>query len=213
MICAFLKEAQSAHAIAGIAVLILVIYTGYMIPLVSMHPWFKWLSYLNPLRYAFESLMANEFHGRVMSCGNVVPRGPGYENVSGVNRVCGFVGSTLGSIEVVGDNYIKLSYDYSWSHAWRNFGLIIVFYVGFYTINCLATTFINPVIGGGDLLLFTRGHIPEKLKNMLLKLMLMMLKVCQTMMENQTFFLETCKLLSSYNWRPTSTFERCSRIC
>lgn len=164
MICAFLKEAQSAHAIAGIAVLILVIYTGYMIPLVSMHPWFKWLSYLNPLRYAFESLMANEFHGRVMSCGNVVPRGPGYENVSGVNRVCGFVGSTIGSIEVIGDRYIKLAYDYSWSHAWRNFGLVVVFYVGFYTINCLATTVINPVIGGGDLLLFKRGHIPDKIE-------------------------------------------------
>lgn len=164
MIAAFQKEAQGANAVAGISVLILVIYTGYMIPLVSMHPWFKWLNYLNPLRYAFEALMANEFHGRTMTCSNVVPRGPGYEGIGGVNQVCGFVGSTLGSTLVSGDRYIKLAYDYSWSHAWRNFGLIIVFYIGFYSINCLATEFLNPVIGGGDLLLFKRGHIPENIE-------------------------------------------------
>jgi ATP-binding cassette subfamily G (WHITE) protein 2 (PDR) len=33
-----------------------------------MHPWFKWLNYINPLAYAFEALMVNEFHGREFPC-------------------------------------------------------------------------------------------------------------------------------------------------
>lgn len=166
MIAAFQKDAQGANAIAGIAVLVLVIYTGFMVPLVNMHPWFKWLSYINPLRYSFETLMANEFHHRTMPCApqSIVPNGPGYENATGFNVVCGFTGSTFGSVEVDGDKYINLAYGYSWGHAWRNFGIVIVFYIGLYFINCFATEFMNPVIAGGDLLLFKRGHVPESIE-------------------------------------------------
>lgn len=164
MIASLTKDAQTANALAGISVLILVVYTGYMIPLTAMHPWFKWLSYLNPLRYSFETLMANEFHGRYMPCDNIVPRGPGYENLTAANQVCGFVGSEPGSLLVRGDRYIKIAYDYTWSHAWRNFGLIIVFYIGLYTINCIASEILSPVSGGGDLLLFKRGHVPDSVE-------------------------------------------------
>jgi hypothetical protein len=45
---------------ASIFSLSFVIYTGFTIPVKDMHPWFRWLNYLNPVGYAFESLMINE---------------------------------------------------------------------------------------------------------------------------------------------------------
>ena len=39
---------------------LLIIYTGFVLPPSSMHPWFRWFAYLNPIGYAFESLMINE---------------------------------------------------------------------------------------------------------------------------------------------------------
>lgn len=163
MISSFTKQASAANAIAGIGMLILSIYTGYMIPLPVMHKWFWWVSFLNPLRFAFESLMANEFHGREMECDLLVPSGPGYENITIANQVCAFSGSIPGQATVLGDNYINQSFTYTWSHAWRNFGLLIVFWVGFAGIDALAAEFLNPVAGGGDVLLFKRGHLPSSL--------------------------------------------------
>jgi ATP-binding cassette subfamily G (WHITE) protein 2 (PDR) len=62
------KTVSQALAIAGVTVLAIVIYTGYTIPRSYMHPWFKWLSWINPLAYAFEALMVNEFHGVNFLC-------------------------------------------------------------------------------------------------------------------------------------------------
>jgi ABC-type multidrug transport system permease subunit len=67
-VAAATKTISQALAIAGVLVLAIVIYTGYTIPRPYMHPWFKWLSYINPLAYAFEALMVNEFHGRGFPC-------------------------------------------------------------------------------------------------------------------------------------------------
>ena len=44
---------------------------GYVISpamLTSDVIWFGWLYYVNPVSYAFEAVMANEFAGRVMEC-------------------------------------------------------------------------------------------------------------------------------------------------
>lgn len=67
-VAAATKTISQALTIAGVLILAIVIYTGYTIPLPYMHPWFKWLNYINPLAYAFEALMVNEFHGREFPC-------------------------------------------------------------------------------------------------------------------------------------------------
>jgi ABC-type multidrug transport system permease subunit len=38
---------------SSIFMMILVIYTGFTIPVRDMHPWFKWLNYLNPIGVSF----------------------------------------------------------------------------------------------------------------------------------------------------------------
>jgi ATP-binding cassette subfamily G (WHITE) protein 2 (PDR) len=67
-VAAATKTVSQALAIAGVLVLVIIIYTGYTIPRPYMHPWFKWLTWLNPLAYAFEALMVNEFHGVDFPC-------------------------------------------------------------------------------------------------------------------------------------------------
>lgn len=129
-----------------------------------MHPWFKWLSYLNPLRYGFESLMANEFHGFEMPCDLLVPSGAGYENVTIENQVCAFSGSVSGQADVLGKNYIEVAFEFAWAHAWRNFGIVIAFMIGFIVVTALGAEYLRPVSGGGDVLLFKRGHLPENVK-------------------------------------------------
>lgn len=163
MIASFCKTPDVANSIAGVGVLILSVYAGYMIPTKSMHPWFRWLNWLDPLAYGYESLMANEFHGREMPCNLLVPSGPGYESVALSNQVCAFTGSVPGDPDVLGDNYITESYGYKWDHAWRNLGIVIGFWIFFLAVNALATEYLRPVAGGGDVLLFKRGSMPEHL--------------------------------------------------
>ena len=59
-IAASTKTVSQAMAFAGVMVLAIVIYTGFTIPRPYMHPWFKWLSWINPIAYAFEAILVNE---------------------------------------------------------------------------------------------------------------------------------------------------------
>ncbi len=72
-----------------------------------------------PLRYAFEGVMANELHGFQAHCISFVPSGPGYEGVSPLNQVCAVVGSTAGQTYVEGDVYLKLAFGYSYDNLWK----------------------------------------------------------------------------------------------
>ncbi|CCH45109.1 putative membrane protein [Wickerhamomyces ciferrii] len=157
-VAALSQNVAGANAVSGVLMLAISIYTCYMIQLKSMHPWFKWISYINPIRYGFENLLVDEFQGRKMSCANtLVPSGPGYESVSTENQVCAFVGSKPGVPYVSGDDYMRVQYGFSYNHIWRNFGILIAFLIAFLAVNAVCTEFKRPVKGGGDHLYFKRG--------------------------------------------------------
>ena len=88
IIAAFTSTVDIALAVAGLSILPLAMYGGYVIPRPSMHPWFKWISYINPIYYTIEALMAIEFHGRQAPCQQLIPSGPGYENVDTQISLC-----------------------------------------------------------------------------------------------------------------------------
>ena len=135
------KSEATAQAVAGMSVLVLVLYTGYAIPQPSMIGALRWITYINvrsatyivffhsyctdlnlplqPIRYGFEAIITNEFHTLNGACSSLVPQGPGYENVSLDNQVCTVVGSQSGQAFVNGDTFVQLSYGYSYSHVWR----------------------------------------------------------------------------------------------
>lgn len=97
----------------------LMIYTGFTTPTRYMPGWSRWMAYINPLAYAFESLMANEFHGQEFPCAELVPLGPEYVGLPSASQICSVVGAEPGSLMVNGDNYINSSFDYWDSHKWR----------------------------------------------------------------------------------------------
>ncbi|KAK4702442.1 hypothetical protein P7C70_g3780, partial [Phenoliferia sp. Uapishka_3] len=164
-IAASSRTLQGALAPAAVFILGLVIYTGFALPTTSMHGWSRWMNWLDPVAYAFEALMVNEFHNRVFPCVAFVPTGAGFENATGTERSCSTVGSVAGSSVVNGDRYINESFQYYHAHKWRNFGILVGFWIFFTCIYLAATEFISAQRSKGEVLVFRQGHRPAHLKN------------------------------------------------
>jgi len=154
------KSLDIATRITGLAIQILIVYTGYVIPPSKMHPWFKWLIWINPVQYGFEALMANEFYNFDITCvpPNLVPLGPG---TSPQYQSCTLQGSQPGQISVSGADYIRTAFTYERSHLWRNFGIIIGFWIFFVALTMLGMENQKPNAGGGAVTIFKRGQAPK----------------------------------------------------
>jgi hypothetical protein len=74
---------------------------------------------INPVFYAFEILVANEFHGVNFPCDQYIPAGPGY-GLTGTSFICNSVGSVAGQTFVSGDRYLDVAYEYSFSHVCKS---------------------------------------------------------------------------------------------
>lgn len=148
----------------SILVLAIVIYTGFALPIPYMRGWARWIQYLNPIAYGFESLMINEFSGRQFECTQLVPSGPGYENVGPMQQACNAVGSSLGSRSIDGGVYIASAYQYVHSHKWRNFGILWVFFIGLFVLYLVAAELVTAKKSKGEVLVFRRGHAPAPAK-------------------------------------------------
>lgn len=155
------RSLSQALVPAALFMLALIIYTGFVIPTRNMLGWSRWINYINPVGYAFESFMVNEFTGREFDCMSYVPSGPGYENVSPENMICGTVSSTPGATSVNGDAYIEAAYGYTSSNLWRNIGIIYAFMIFFMFVYLIATEFISESLSKGEVLIFRRGHQPK----------------------------------------------------
>ena len=149
---------------AAVIILALVIYTGFVIPPTGMVVWFRWINYINPIAYVFESLMVNEFHNRNFECVGFVPAGGPYDTVPLANRICSTVGAVAGSPFVNGDAYVGKSFDYRNSHKWRNLGITFGFMLFFMFTYLFATEYVSAQKSKGEVLLFRRGHLPTSRK-------------------------------------------------
>ncbi|KIY49372.1 pleiotropic drug resistance protein PDR [Fistulina hepatica ATCC 64428] len=155
------RSLSQAMAPAAMFILALVIYTGFTIPTRNMVVWFRWINYLDPIGYAFESMMVNEFDGRDYKCSSFIPSGTGYENVSGDEVICSAVGAVAGQSYVSGSNYVSEAFRYSHSHLWRNFGILIGFWVFFTFTYLFSTETIAAKKSKGEVLVFRKGHVPK----------------------------------------------------
>lgn len=54
------RTLEQSMAPVSIMILFFVSYAGFVIPVGSMTPWLQWIRRLNPMAYAYESLMINE---------------------------------------------------------------------------------------------------------------------------------------------------------
>ncbi|GMM33517.1 hypothetical protein DASC09_008420 [Saccharomycopsis crataegensis] len=146
-----------ANPFAGLIILSAVQYSSYMIQLPSMQPWFKWISYINPVRYGFESMLVDEFHNVNMPCTvSLVPQGPYYNDLPITYKTCAFSGSQPGENYVSGNNYLRVAYQYYFSHLWKNFGILVGFLIFFLSIAGIASEFIRTDKVGYDVLIFKK---------------------------------------------------------
>jgi ABC-type multidrug transport system ATPase subunit len=152
------RSLVQALPFSGVLLIALSMYTGFAIPTGYMLGWARWISYINPINYGFESLLINEFHNRNFPCVNYVPAGPGYSDVGEVNHVCSTVGSVPGQPFVNGDAYIESAYGYTASHKWRNIGVIFAYMFLLMGVYLVATDFITEKKPKGEILVFPRGH-------------------------------------------------------
>ena len=154
------KGIPQAFVVVGVVLPLLVIYTGFVIPKPYMHVWFKWLTYINPVGYAFESLISNEFHDRNFTCttSRIVPP---YAQLYNGSSVCAIRGSVENQPYVSGDAYIYANYEYLYRHIWRNLGILfgfLVFFIVTYLVISDRNIYSAPT---SDSLIFRRHHVPR----------------------------------------------------
>lgn len=147
----------------AILMIALIVYTGFVIPVKDMLGWSRWINYINPVAYGFESLMINEFSSQNFTCDQFIPPAPQFGDGSGTNQVCSSVGAVPGQPYVNGDAYLDSSYAYYAEHKWRNLGILFAFMFGFLGFYLAATEFITAKKSKGEVLLFRRGHKPASL--------------------------------------------------
>ncbi|KAI0970700.1 ABC-2 type transporter-domain-containing protein [Xylaria arbuscula] len=160
MFASISPEIDTAVRFSGIALNILVIFTGYVIPktqLLGRYIWFGWLYWVNPLSYSFEAVVTNEFSGRIMDCApnQLVPQGP---NAQPGFQGCSLRGATINSVQVSGDDYLQSQFNYSRHNLWRNFGVAIAFTVLYLVVTVIATEMFSFVSEGGGALIFKKSR-------------------------------------------------------
>jgi ATP-binding cassette subfamily G (WHITE) protein 2 (SNQ2) len=159
MFAALSPTIDDAVRFAGIALNLLIIYTGYVIPkpqLLTDYIWFGWIYWINPVAYSFESVLANEFSDRIMECApsQLVPQGSG---VDPAYQGCSLTGAPPNSRTVPGSDYLQVSFNYSRSNLWRNFGVVIAFTVLYLLVTVIATETVSFAQSGGGALVFAKN--------------------------------------------------------
>ncbi|CAE6446782.1 unnamed protein product, partial [Rhizoctonia solani] len=135
---------EVAARLAAVIITFMVTYAGYMIPVQAMKRWLFWIWYLNPLNYGFASMMENEFYRIDLQCvGNyIVPRNVGsitkYPTELGPNQACTLPGAIPGESLVTGDAYMFASFEYRQKEIWRNFGILVLFWLAFVVLQVFA---------------------------------------------------------------------------
>lgn len=163
-LAAITKTVSQAMMLAGVMILALVIYTGFVVTVPKMHPWFAWIRWINPIYYAFEMLIGNEMHGRRFDCPDrdIVPSyGPQTGDSSA--WTCSAVGSVPGEMTVSGDAFMEANYGYKFSHIWRNLGILFGFLIFFMFVYMLATELNSASGSEAEVLVFRRGMVPAQM--------------------------------------------------
>ncbi|KAF2740492.1 ABC transporter-like protein [Polyplosphaeria fusca] len=159
MFAAVSPTIDDAVRFSGLALNLLIVFAGYVIAkpqLLHQYIWFGWLYWVNPISYAFESVLSNEFSDRTMACSpeQLVPQGP---DVNPSYQGCSLTGAEVNAGSVPGAAYLQTTYNYSRDNLWRNWGALIAFTVLYILITVFATETISFARGGGGALIFKKS--------------------------------------------------------
>ncbi|KAL5519548.1 SNQ2_1 [Sanghuangporus vaninii] len=166
---------DSAFRIATFFVPNMISYAGYIIPIFDLKRWLFWISYINPLYFAFSGCMENEFMRIDLSCDGdyITPRNGGilnkYPDGLGPNQVCTLFGASPASTDVPGRAYIDVGYEYHVADLWRrNFVVLVGFLIFFQVTQSIALEFFPKYAGSSSVMIFAKENEDTKRRNALL---------------------------------------------
>lgn len=107
--------------------------------------------------------MANEFSNQNVPCSVLIPP---YSDANIQNQVCVVNGAVPGQSTVSGAAWLEVSYGYSASHIWRNFGIVVAFFVFFLFTYLITTEFKTPPQSRGEVLVFPLGKEPKHIEEL-----------------------------------------------
>ncbi|GLB08738.1 hypothetical protein AtubIFM57258_004643 [Aspergillus tubingensis] len=166
MIGAWSPSLNVSHLLAGCALPVACLYSGYAPPVPTMHRWGSWIRRITPTPYAIEALMGNEFYNIVLQCtpSQLIPSGPGYNDLN--HQACPMSGAKSGSAKVAGSIYLQETYDFTRSHLWRNFGIILAMWFLYMVLTAVGLVLMtrDSKGGGGPVFKRTRKGEPDTLQ-------------------------------------------------
>ncbi|KAK0705778.1 ATP-binding cassette transporter [Apiosordaria backusii] len=151
-------EAQ-AMVPASILLLALLVFAGFIVPIDYMLPWCRWINHLDPIAYAYEALMINEFAGRTFPCATRIPD---YATSSLQHVACDAIGAIPGLGYVKGEDHIASAYRYFPSHKWRNVGVLVAMAVVNHVAHFITSEYVTAKRSKGEVLVYRKGVAPRK---------------------------------------------------
>ncbi|OWZ67668.1 hypothetical protein AYX14_01471 [Cryptococcus neoformans] len=155
---------NNASKASGFALLVLSMYAGYIIYTPQMHPWFSWIRWLNPFYYSLEALTASEIYGLELACVSpqLAPYGGDYAQY---NQGCAITGAEPNSVTVDGTLWAESALRFYKSHVWRNFGILMGFWVFFLGFCALMIEMIPAAGSTKSILLYKPGGGGKYIRN------------------------------------------------
>ncbi|KAK1834136.1 ABC-2 type transporter-domain-containing protein [Podospora conica] len=153
---------------AKFAVIIITMFittSGYLIQYQSEKVWLRWIYWVNVLGLSFSSMMENEFSRINMTCtaDSLIPSGPGYGDIN--HQVCTLAGSTPGTLQVSGIDYIEKGFSYEHGTLWRNWGIVMALIVFFLIMNVVLGEIVQHGMGGNTATIFQKPNAERKKLN------------------------------------------------
>ncbi|KAI0806443.1 putative ABC multidrug transporter [Xylaria sp. FL0064] len=146
------KTIEQTSAPSAIIIILAIIYTGFVIPPSYMVAWLSWFRWINPLAYAYESVMVNEFRERRFPCTSFIPSGSKYPPNGMLGTVCGAIGAIPGQQDVQGSEYLLI----------KNLGILLAYMIVFFLIHLLSAEFNQSRRSKGEVLVFLRNHAAKQ---------------------------------------------------
>uniref|UniRef100_V5EA64 ATP-binding multidrug cassette transport protein n=2 Tax=Kalmanozyma brasiliensis (strain GHG001) TaxID=1365824 RepID=V5EA64_KALBG len=153
MCAAFSPGFNEAIRFSVLSLNVLIIWVGYVLRRPQMN-WLIWLSYAQPISYAFEGFLANELNYPIQCAAEqIVPFGEARDVAF---QTCSLTGGQPGSLVVQSADYLSVTFGYSRSHIGRNIGVIIAFSVLYLIPTVIGAEIMNFGGAGGGVTVFAR---------------------------------------------------------
>ncbi|WKT52709.1 AAA ATPase domain [Fusarium oxysporum f. sp. vasinfectum] len=151
MFAYFVGTLDDCFRYGGFSCTVLLLFAGFLIPPNDMSPAFGWLHHINPMFYGFENLFSSEFSNLDLSChDNLIPA----QGIAG-HQTCAVRGALPGQSSVPGLQYAE-SFGFSYSHRWRNIGIMIAIGLAYLIAGIFGSEFMSFAPNGGAPLVFAK---------------------------------------------------------